>query len=69
VVSKFIERLLVSRRASQYLDIERLNLKKLSDSEVQEQYRVKIKNRFVPLENLDIMEKLINPKRIQDIRS
>jgi hypothetical protein len=33
--------------------MERFNLKKLKEVEVQEQYRVQISNRFAALENLD----------------
>jgi hypothetical protein len=33
--------------------MERLNIKKLNDVEVQEQYQVKISNRLAVLENLD----------------
>jgi hypothetical protein len=33
--------------------MERFNLKKLSEIEGKEQYRVEISNRFVALENLD----------------
>jgi hypothetical protein len=33
--------------------VERFNLKKLSDVEVNEQYQVKISNRFASWENLD----------------
>jgi len=33
--------------------MKRVNLKKLNDVEVKEQYQVKISNRFAALENLD----------------
>jgi hypothetical protein len=35
------------------MDMERLNLKRLNEGEVKEQYRVTIKNRFLALENLE----------------
>jgi hypothetical protein len=37
----------------QKYDMERINLKKLNDVEVKEQYQVKISNRFAAVENLD----------------
>jgi hypothetical protein len=35
------------------MDMDRFNLKKLSEGEVKEQYRVTIKNKFAALENLE----------------
>jgi len=54
VVAKVIQRLSVSKRARQNFRIERFNLKKLNDMEVKDQYQVKISNRFVALENLEV---------------
>jgi hypothetical protein len=54
VVAKVRERLAVSKQAAQTFDAERFNLKKLSELEVRKQYRIKISNRFAPLENLNV---------------
>jgi hypothetical protein len=56
VVWRVRERLLVGKRAAITFDVERFNLKKLSDVEDKEEYNVKISNRFVALENLDDMD-------------
>jgi hypothetical protein len=37
----------------QKFDVKRFNLNKLNNVEIQEQYQVKISNRFVALENLN----------------
>jgi hypothetical protein len=42
----------VSKRAAHKFDVKRLDLKNLNNVEVKEQNRVKISNRFAPLENL-----------------
>jgi hypothetical protein len=52
-VAKLRERISVSKRAREKFDLERFDLKKLSDVEVKEKYGVEISNRFVALENLD----------------
>jgi len=52
VVTKVTERLVVSKKAAQNFDVERFNLKKLSELEVRKQYQIKILNRFADLENL-----------------
>jgi hypothetical protein len=52
VVAVVRERLAVSKLAVRKLDVERSNLKKLNDEEVEVQYRVTIKNKFTALENL-----------------
>jgi Tfp pilus assembly protein PilO len=44
----------VSKQVVQKSDMERFNLKKLNDMEVKDQYQVKISNRFVALENLEV---------------
>jgi hypothetical protein len=41
------------KRAVKNMDMDRFNLKKLSEGEVKEQYRVTIKNKFAALENLE----------------
>jgi hypothetical protein len=52
-VAKIRERLAVSKRPENKMDMERFNLKKLNEGEVKEQYQVTIKNRFSALENLE----------------
>jgi hypothetical protein len=42
LVAKVRERLAVSKQAAQKFDVERFNLKKLSETEVREQYQLKI---------------------------
>jgi hypothetical protein len=53
VLTKIRERLAVSKQTTHRVHMERLNLKKLSDVEGKERYRVEISNRFAALENLD----------------
>jgi hypothetical protein len=52
-VAKLRERISVSKRVRQNVDLERLDLRKLDDVEIKEKYQVEISNRFVALENLD----------------
>jgi hypothetical protein len=52
VVPRVRERLAVSKRVAQKVDMERLNLKKLNEGKVTEEYQVTIKNKFPALENL-----------------
>jgi hypothetical protein len=54
VVAKVRERLAVSKQAAQKFDVERFNLKKLSELEVRKQYQLKISNRSAALENLNV---------------
>ena len=42
----------VSKEAAQTFDVERFNLRKLSELEVRRQYQFKISNRFAASENL-----------------
>jgi hypothetical protein len=53
VAAKFRERMLVSKQIAQKFDMQRFDLRKLNDAEVEEQYQVKITNRFAALENFD----------------
>jgi hypothetical protein len=53
VVAKLRERISVSKRARQKLDLERFDLKKLDDVEVKEKYQLEISYRFAALESLD----------------
>jgi hypothetical protein len=52
VVAKIRERLAVSKRPANKVDMDRFNVKNLNEGEVKEQYQVTIKNRFSALENL-----------------
>ena len=51
VIAKVRERLAVGKQAAQRFDRQRLNLRKLNEPEVREQYQVEIANRFAALEN------------------
>jgi hypothetical protein len=53
VVAKIRERLAVSKRPVNKMDMDRLNLKNLNEGKVKEQYHITIKNRFSPSENLE----------------
>jgi hypothetical protein len=46
----------VSKQATQKLDRERFNLRKLNEMEVRKQYQIKISKRFAALENLSDSE-------------
>jgi hypothetical protein len=52
VVSKVTERLVVSKQAALMLDVERFNLRKLSELKGRKQYQMKISNGFSALEYL-----------------
>jgi hypothetical protein len=53
VIVKMRERLAVSKRAAQKIDMDRFNVKKLNGGDVNEQYQVTIRNKFAALENLE----------------
>jgi len=53
VVAKVMERLAVFKQAAQKFDVERFNLRKLSELEVRKEFQIKILNRFAALENLN----------------
>jgi DNA repair ATPase RecN len=53
VVAKVRERLAVSKRAAQKVDMERFSVKKLNEGDVKEQYQVTIRNKFAAMENLE----------------
>ena len=53
MVGKVSERLAVSKQTAQKLDVERFNLRKLSDLEIRKEYQIKISNRFPALKNLN----------------
>ena len=60
VVAKIRERLAVSKQAVQKSDVERFNLRKLTELEVRKQYYIKISNRPAVLENLIDSEDINN---------
>ena len=43
------ERLAVSKQESQKFNVERFNLRKLSELDVRKQYQIKVSNRFTAL--------------------
>ena len=49
VVAKVRERLAVRKHGAQKIDVEKFNLRKLSELEVRKQYQIKISNRFAAL--------------------
>jgi hypothetical protein len=53
VVAKVRERLAVSKRAAQKIDMERINLKKLNERDVKDQCQVTSRNKFVSLETIE----------------
>ena len=50
MIAKVRERLAVGKQAAQSFDRQRLNLRKLNEPEVREQYQIEITNRFAALE-------------------
>ena len=56
LIAKVRERLSARTQAAQKTDVERFNLKKLSDMEVRKKYQIEISNRFEALENLNDSE-------------
>jgi len=56
VAAKVMERLAVSKQASQKSDVEGFNLRKLNELEIRKQYHFKISNGFAALENLSDCE-------------
>jgi hypothetical protein len=59
MVEEIGERLEVRKQTTHGVHMERFNLKKLSEVEGKERYRVEISNRFAALENLDTEGMLI----------
>jgi len=53
-VPKVKERFSVSKQAVQKFDVDRFNLRKLSELEVRKQYQIKFSNRFAAFNNKDI---------------
>jgi hypothetical protein len=56
VVADLGKGLAVSKHASQKLDVERFNIRKLNELEDRKQYEIKISYRFAALENLSDSE-------------
>jgi hypothetical protein len=56
VIATVREGLPIDEQAAQNFDLERLNLRKLSELEVMKQYHSEITNRFAALENLNYSE-------------
>jgi hypothetical protein len=56
VVAKVRDRLSATKDAAQKTDVERFNLKKLSEMEVRKQFQMELSNRFAALENLNDSE-------------
>ena len=54
VVAKVMERLAISKQATQKFDVERFNLRKICELEVRIHYQIAISNRFAALENLNV---------------
>ena len=53
MVAKFRERLAVSKQTAKKSDVERFNLRKVSELEVRKQYQIDVMNRCATLESLD----------------
>ena len=53
MVAKVKERLAVSKQVAQIFDVKRFNLRKITELEIRKNYRVKILNSFVVMENLN----------------
>jgi len=53
VIAKVRERLAVGKEAAQRFDRQRINLWKLNEPEVREQYQIEITNKYAGLENLN----------------
>jgi len=54
VVAKVTEILAVSKQAAQEFDVERFNLRKLSELEMRKDYKIKISNNFAALESFNV---------------
>jgi hypothetical protein len=64
MVAKVRENLAVSNQTTQKFDVERFNLRKLSELEVRKQYQSRISKRFAALENLNNSEDINRIGRI-----
>jgi len=43
----------IGKQAAQKFDVDRVNIRKLPESEVRKHYQINISNKFAPLENLN----------------
>jgi hypothetical protein len=59
VVAEVRERLAVSKREAQKIDVEKCNRRKLRELEIGKQYQINISNRFAALEILSDSEDVI----------
>jgi bifunctional DNA-binding transcriptional regulator/antitoxin component of YhaV-PrlF toxin-antitoxin module len=59
MVAEVRERLAISEKAAQTLEVERINLRKQSEMEVRKKFQIKISNMFAALENLNDREVII----------
>ena len=53
MVAEVRERLAVSKQETQKFDMDRFNLRRISELEVRKQFQIKITNRIAVLENLN----------------
>ena len=53
MVAKVRERLALSKQAAQKFDVERFNLRMLSELEVRKQYQIKKSDRFAAVDSLN----------------
>jgi hypothetical protein len=51
--------LAANKQAAQQFDVERFNLRKLSELEFRKQYQIKISNKFTALESINDSEDII----------
>ena len=56
MIAEVRERLAVSKQETRQFDVERFNLRKISEMEVRKPYQIKITNRIAVLENLNDSE-------------
>jgi hypothetical protein len=56
VVAKVRERLSARKQSAQKTDVERFNLKKLSEIVVRKEFQIELSNRFAALENSSVSE-------------
>jgi hypothetical protein len=56
VVAKVTERLAVSKQTTQRFDVERFNLRKLTELEMRKEYQIKISNMFAALQSFNVSE-------------
>jgi hypothetical protein len=67
MVTNIKEELTVSKKVAQDFDVEKFNLRKLSELEYRKQYQIKISNSFAALENI-MMHVVRTLKRISKLQ-